>query len=320
MRDGSALGTRPAANWKDHSRSRGWSIGRGRGWRREAAGVERTRAYWGRGRALEPETIRTLLTETRTWAVVGCSPDPRRDSHRIARLLQERGFRVIPVNPHVDEVLGARAYPTLRASRRPSGVDVVDIFRRADRAGAHVDEAIATGAGAVWMQLGVIDEAAAQRALDGRSAGRDEPLPGDRASAPRRGVNWRARARLARGQRAGARSRATIHPYVDATPGPFYYQRAAHPVGPRPSGPRRARRRAARCCSPRARPRPRRWCSRCSSPGATVAVADGGYWGTVALLRGELARWGLEVVTFDQTGRAAAAPTWCGSSRARTRC
>jgi predicted CoA-binding protein len=111
-----------------------------------------------------PETIRTLLTETRTWAVVGCSPDPRRDSHRIARMLQGRGFRVIPVNPGVDQVLGERCYPSVADIGEP--VDVVDIFRRADRAGAHVDEAIAAGARGVWLQLGVIDEAAAQRALE----------------------------------------------------------------------------------------------------------------------------------------------------------
>jgi predicted CoA-binding protein len=110
-----------------------------------------------------PATIRTLLTQTRTWAVVGCSPDPRRDSHRVARLLQGHGFRVIPVNPNATEVLGERSYPSVREI--PETVDVVDIFRRADRAGAHVDEAIAIGARAVWMQLGVIDEAAAQRAL-----------------------------------------------------------------------------------------------------------------------------------------------------------
>jgi predicted CoA-binding protein len=112
-----------------------------------------------------PETIRTLLTETRTWAVVGCSPHPHRDSHRIARLLQDRGFRVIPVNPHVDHVLGGRAYPSLRDIPDTAHIDVVDIFRRADTAGAHVDEAIDRGSRAVWMQLGVIDEAAAQRAL-----------------------------------------------------------------------------------------------------------------------------------------------------------
>jgi hypothetical protein len=113
-----------------------------------------------------PDTIRRILTETRTWAVVGCSPDPRRDSHRIARLLQGRGFRVIPVNPNADHLLGERCYATLTEIPATEGVEVVDIFRRADRAGEHVDEAIEIGARAVWMQLGVIDEPAAQRALD----------------------------------------------------------------------------------------------------------------------------------------------------------
>ncbi|HTP21447.1 MAG TPA: CoA-binding protein [Solirubrobacteraceae bacterium] len=113
-----------------------------------------------------PETIHELLTGTHTWAVVGCSPDPRRDSYRIAHLLQSRGFRVIPVNPNADEVLGERSYARLADVPASEGVEVVDIFRRADLAGAHVDEAIATGAGAVWMQLGVIDEAAAERALE----------------------------------------------------------------------------------------------------------------------------------------------------------
>jgi uncharacterized protein len=112
-----------------------------------------------------PEAIRDVLTETRTWAVVGCSPDPRRDSHRIAHLLQSHGFRVIPVNPNADEVLGERCYASLGEIPAGERVDVVDIFRRAEAAGTHVDEAIAAGARAVWMQLGVIDEAAAQRAL-----------------------------------------------------------------------------------------------------------------------------------------------------------
>ena len=114
------------------------------------------------------EDVRALLTSTRVWAVVGCSPDASRDSHRIAALLQSRGHRIIPVNPNADEILGERAYPSLEAVGEP--VDVVDIFRRASEAGTHVDEAIATGAGAVWMQLGVIDEAAATRA---REAGLD---------------------------------------------------------------------------------------------------------------------------------------------------
>jgi uncharacterized protein len=114
------------------------------------------------------DDIRWALTETRTWAVVGCSPDPRRDSHRIAALLQRRDFRVIPVNPAVGEVLGERCYPSLADIPESEGVEVVDIFRRSSEAGAHVDEAIALGARGVWMQLGVIDPEAAERA---RAAG-----------------------------------------------------------------------------------------------------------------------------------------------------
>jgi predicted CoA-binding protein len=110
------------------------------------------------------DDVRALLTSTRVWAVVGCSPDASRDSHRIAALLRSRGHRIIPVNPNADEILGERAYPSLEAVGEP--VEVVDIFRRSSEAGTHVDEAIATGAGAVWMQLGVIDEAAATRARE----------------------------------------------------------------------------------------------------------------------------------------------------------
>jgi uncharacterized protein len=113
------------------------------------------------------DDVRSLLTETRTWAVVGCSPDPSRDSHQIAALLKREGFRVFPINPNVDgELLGERCYASLR--ELPEPVDVVDIFRRADQAGEHVDEAIAIGARGVCMQLGVIDEDAAERA---RAAG-----------------------------------------------------------------------------------------------------------------------------------------------------
>jgi uncharacterized protein len=115
------------------------------------------------------DDARALLTETRVWAVVGLSPDPARDSNRIARLLQRSGFRVIPVNPQVDgELLGERCYPDLASVPADAGVEVVDVFRRADSAGVHVDEAIAVGATGVWMQLGVIDHAAAER---GRAAG-----------------------------------------------------------------------------------------------------------------------------------------------------
>jgi len=112
------------------------------------------------------DAIRWCLTEPRTWAVVGCSPDPHRDSHGIAALLLHEGHEVIPVNPAAGEVLGRTCYPTLHDV--PAAIDVVDVFRRSDAAGAHVDEAIAIGARAVWLQLGVIDHAAAERA---RSAG-----------------------------------------------------------------------------------------------------------------------------------------------------
>ena len=108
------------------------------------------------------DAIRWCLTEPRTWAVVGCSPSPSRDSHGIAALLLHEGHRVIPVNPDADEILGQRAYPSLDAIPEP--IDVVDVFRRSDAAGRHVDEAIAVGAHAVWLQLGVIDHAAAERA------------------------------------------------------------------------------------------------------------------------------------------------------------
>jgi predicted CoA-binding protein len=110
------------------------------------------------------ELIRSVLEGGRTWAVVGCSPDPARDSHRIASMLKSRGYRVFPVNPACHEVLGERCYPAL--ADVPVPIDVVDIFRRSSEAGRHVDEAIAVGASAVWMQLGVIDNAAAARARD----------------------------------------------------------------------------------------------------------------------------------------------------------
>jgi predicted CoA-binding protein len=99
---------------------------------------------------------------------VGLSTNPRRPSYGVARYLQRAGYRIIPVNPNVSEVLGERAYATL--SELPVPVDVVEVFRRSEFAGAIVDEAIAIGAGAVWLQDGVVDEAAAERA---RAAGLD---------------------------------------------------------------------------------------------------------------------------------------------------
>ena len=109
-----------------------------------------------------------ILATARTIAVVGLSPDPRRPSHGVARYLQRAGYRIIPVNPNVDRVLGERAYGSLREVSDP--IDVVDVFRRSEFVGPIVDDAIAMRARAVWLQDGVVDELAAQRA---RAAGLD---------------------------------------------------------------------------------------------------------------------------------------------------
>jgi predicted CoA-binding protein len=118
-----------------------------------------------------PQDIENVLRNLHVWAVVGCSSNPTRPSHNVTGTLLGHGYQVIPVNPREGEVFGLPAYPDLataaevaNAAGRP--IEVVDIFRRADLAGTHVDEAIAIGAKAVWLQLGVIDEAAARRARD----------------------------------------------------------------------------------------------------------------------------------------------------------
>lgn len=111
-------------------------------------------------------TIRQVLTETRTIALVGWSPKADRPSHRVAAFLKARGYRVIPVNPGQAGQIALGE--TVRASLAEIGepVDMVDIFRRSEEAGAVVDEALAVlpGLKAVWMQLGVVDAAAAARA------------------------------------------------------------------------------------------------------------------------------------------------------------
>ncbi len=106
--------------------------------------------------------IQELLARTRTIAVVGLSPKESRPSNLVARYLLDAGFTIIPVNPGQTEILGLPCYPDLRAI--PTPVDLVDIFRRSEEVGPVVDEAIAMGAKAVWMQEGVVNEAAAARA------------------------------------------------------------------------------------------------------------------------------------------------------------
>jgi hypothetical protein len=114
------------------------------------------------------QVARRILRSFRTWAVVGCSSNPSRPSHGVSRYLLEQGYGVVPINPHEELVHGKRAYPDLVSvpadPRAP--IEVVDLFRRSSEVRSHVEEAIAIGARAIWMQLGVWDEAAAQLAVD----------------------------------------------------------------------------------------------------------------------------------------------------------
>jgi len=105
-----------------------------------------------------------ILRSVTTIAVVGISDKPERPSNQVARYLMEAGYRVFPVNPTLDEVLGEQCYPSLIAIPEEGGVDLVDIFRASEHVGPIVDEAIAIGARAVWMQEGVVNEAAARAA------------------------------------------------------------------------------------------------------------------------------------------------------------
>jgi predicted CoA-binding protein len=113
---------------------------------------------------LDRETVRLLLEDTETWAVVGLSGNPSRTAYRIARFLQEHGKRIVPVHPDAPTVLGEQGYATL--ADVPFPIDVVDVFRRSDAAGPFADEAVAVGARGIWFQLGVVDHAAFARATE----------------------------------------------------------------------------------------------------------------------------------------------------------
>jgi predicted CoA-binding protein len=112
----------------------------------------------------DPDEIARMLAESKTIAVVGLSSDVSRASNSVSRYMQSQGYRIIPVNPNEVSVLGEKAYAQLEDV--PEKIDLVDIFRRSEEAGNHVDEAIRIGARGVWLQEGVIDVRAAQRALD----------------------------------------------------------------------------------------------------------------------------------------------------------
>lgn len=108
--------------------------------------------------------LRDILRRARTVAVVGCSPKPERPSHGVARYLQKHGYRVVPVNPGHETMLGERCYPSLTAAARDMRLDIVDVFRRSELAGRVVDEALPLAPALIMLQEGVVDAAAAARA------------------------------------------------------------------------------------------------------------------------------------------------------------
>jgi len=108
--------------------------------------------------------IEKILTQYRTIAVVGASPDPERPSHIVAEFLKEHGFRIIPVTPKGGKILGETVYPGLASIPEP--VEVVDVFRRPEDVMPIAEQAIAVGAKALWLQEGVINEEAAARAKE----------------------------------------------------------------------------------------------------------------------------------------------------------
>ena len=110
------------------------------------------------------DEVRGLLESAKTIAVVGLSNKPERDSYKVADYLLQHGYTVIPVNPVLDEVLGLKSYPDLKSIPQP--VDIVDIFRKVEFIPGLVDDAIDIEAKAVWMQLGLASNAAAQKARD----------------------------------------------------------------------------------------------------------------------------------------------------------
>jgi predicted CoA-binding protein len=112
----------------------------------------------------EEEALRDLLRRARTIAVVGLSPNPIRPSNSVARYLQRSGYKIVPVNPGHDEILGEKSYRTLTDAARDHIIDVVDVFRRSENAGAVVDEAIPLKPQLIWLQQGVVDPAAQARA------------------------------------------------------------------------------------------------------------------------------------------------------------
>lgn len=109
----------------------------------------------------EDTVIERSLSQCHTIAVVGLSPKPHRDSYRVSQYMQARGYRIIPVNPLAKEVLGERAYATLSEAAQHAQIDMVNCFRNAQDIPPIADEAIALGAKALWLQIGIVHAGAA---------------------------------------------------------------------------------------------------------------------------------------------------------------
>ncbi len=112
----------------------------------------------------ENETIERILRDCRTVAVVGLSPKPHRDSHGVARYMQQHGWRIVPVNPNASEILGEKAYASLEEAAAQVPIDLVNVFRNSVDVPPVVDTAIAIQARAVWLQLGIEHAIAAAKA------------------------------------------------------------------------------------------------------------------------------------------------------------
>jgi uncharacterized protein len=110
--------------------------------------------------------IRQSLADCKTIAVVGLSPKPHRDSYRVAKYMQDHGFRIVPINPNAHEVLGEKAYASLTEAAQHARIDMVNCFRNSEDIPPIAAEAIAIGAKSLWLQLGVVNDAAAQQATN----------------------------------------------------------------------------------------------------------------------------------------------------------
>jgi predicted CoA-binding protein len=116
--------------------------------------------------AMTQAAVRQSLANCKTIAVVGLSPKPHRDSFRVAKYLQDKGFRIVPINPNTPEVLDERSYASLTEAAQHERIDMVNCFRNSEDIPPIAAEAIAIGATSLWLQIGVVNDAAAQQATD----------------------------------------------------------------------------------------------------------------------------------------------------------